>query len=335
MLFQSTQTMSSGHHHPVVKNSLQVRVHARRAEAQGICSLELRPVDSVDLPPFSAGAHIEIELAGGLSRSYSLVNSPLETHRYVIAVNRDQNSRGGSAFIHDRLSVGDMVSISPPRNHFPLDEEAALTVMFAGGIGITPLLSMAQRLDFLERRWEMHYFARSRARTAFVDPLVQLAARGHGCVHFHFDEQPHSRVDLASCVASAPAHAHLYCCGPAPMLDAFVDASRGRPPAKVHLERFSATAPVAVEGGFSVVLSRSGKTIRVTAGQTILDAVLTHGVDAPHACKEGVCGSCETRVIAGEPDHRDAVLEPAVRASNRTMMICCSGCRSDTLVLDL
>jgi tetrachlorobenzoquinone reductase len=335
MLIQTIQTASPGQVRPVAKQTLQVRVYACRNEAQGILSLELRPVDSVALPPFSAGAHIEIDLPDGLSRSYSLVNSQLETHRYVVAVNLDKASRGGSAFIHDRLRVGDVVSISAPRNHFPLNEDASLSVMFAGGIGITPLFSMAQRLDALKRHWEMHYFARSRACAAFVDSLVQLAAQGRGSVHCHFDDETDSRADLAKCVASVPTHAHLYCCGPAPMLDAFVDASSGRPPSQVHLERFSAAAPVAAEGGFSVVLSRSGRTIQVVAGQTILDAVLKHGIEAPHACKEGVCGSCETRVLDGKPEHRDTVLGLSERASNRTMMICCSGCKSGTLVLDL
>ncbi|MFT4432894.1 PDR/VanB family oxidoreductase [Caballeronia sp. 15715] len=319
----------------VAQTALQVRIHARRDEAQNVLSLDLRSVDGSPLPPFNAGAHVEVELPNGLSRSYSLVNTPLETHRYVIAVNRDRSSRGGSQFIHEQLQAGDFLSISAPRNHFPLAEDAQCTVMFAGGIGVTPLYSMAQRLDVLQRPWEMHYFARSRANAAFAEALVQLASRGHCSMHFHFDDAAGSRTELARRIASAPAFAHLYCCGPAPMLDAFVDACRPRPATHVHLERFAADEAPAVEGGFDVVLARSEKTIRIAPGQTILDAVLARGVDAPHSCQEGVCGSCETRVLEGEPDHRDSVLGPDERASKQTMMICCSGCKSATLVLDL
>lgn len=170
------------------QTALQVRIHARRDEAQNVLSLDLRSVDGSPLPPFNAGAHVEVELPNGLSRSYSLVNTPLETHRYVIAVNRDRSSRGGSLFIHEQLRASDVLWISAPRNHFPLAEDAQCTVRFAGGIGVTPLYSMAQRLDVLQRPCELHYFARSRADAAFAEALVQLAARGHGSVHFHFDD---------------------------------------------------------------------------------------------------------------------------------------------------
>lgn len=312
-----------------------MRVHACRYEAQGVLSLELRSLTAAALPAVEPGAHIDVTLPNGLSRSYSLINAAGETHRYVIAVNRDRASRGASSFIHERLRVGDELAIGAPHNHFPLDESAELSVLFAGGIGITPLFSMVNRLDALGRRWLLHYCARSRSCAPFAAPLLDLAARGNGAVQCHFDDETGHTPDLREWLGAVPANAHLYCCGPAPMLDTFIDACSARPPSHVHWERFGAAQAAAVAGGFNVVLSRTGITLPITAGKSILDALLEHGIDVPHACKQGVCGSCETRVLAGELDHRDSVLGDTERASGRMMMICCSGCKGSELVLDL
>jgi vanillate O-demethylase ferredoxin subunit len=312
-----------------------VRVHSIKDEALGIKSYDLRPIEARELPRFSAGAHIEVALPNGLVRHYSLVNSTSESHRYVVAVNLDPASRGGSKFMHRGLANGDTLRISEPRNHFPLDVSAESTVLFAGGIGVTPLVSMAECLTSLGRRWEMHYFSRSADRAAYVDVLLALARRGSGTLHCHFDDIAETRVDFSACVGTSASNAHLYCCGPGSMLDAFVEACADRRSSHVHLERFSGAVESASEGGYTVVLSRSGKTIQVEQGQTILDAVLANGVDVAFSCKEGVCGSCETRVISGNPDHRDSVLGPDERKANRSMMICCSGCGGTELVLDL
>jgi vanillate O-demethylase ferredoxin subunit len=251
----------------------------------------------------------------------------------VIAVLREPNGRGGSRRLHDDLQPGTLLRISPPRNHFPLEEAAPHSVLIAGGIGITPLRSMILRLEALQRPWQLHYCARSRASAAFVAELAALAPQR---VRFHFDdEQGGALPDLAGMIKSGGPGVHVYCCGPTPMLDAFVRTTAALPPEHVHLEYFSAKASAASEGGFEVELARSGLRLRIAAGQSILDAVLNAGIEVAHACAEGVCGSCETRVISGTPDHRDAVLSAHEQAANDRMMICCSGAKSAGLVLDL
>jgi vanillate O-demethylase ferredoxin subunit len=288
------------------------------------------------LPAFTAGAHIDLHLPQGLGRSYSLVNPQDERHRYVIAVQRDQASRGGSRHIHDTVRAGDIIAIEEPRNNFALAEDAAHSLLIAGGIGITPLWCMVQRLAKLGRSWELHYAARRRAIAAFIEPIRALGERHPERVHVTFDHEPGAAmIDLAALVQAAPADAHLYCCGPAAMLEAFEQAVAGRPEARVHVEYFTAREAPATEGGFTIVLARSGRSIPVPAGSTIIDALFAAGIEPVHSCLEGVCGTCETAVISGEPLHRDLVLTDAERAAGKTMMICCSGSKSATLVLDL
>jgi vanillate O-demethylase ferredoxin subunit len=311
---------------------VEVRVGAVEPLARGITAFELRPAAGGELPPFAAGAHIDLYLPQGMVRSYSLVNAQEERHRYVIAVNRDAASRGGSTWVHDSLRPGSLLSIATPRNNFPLAEDARHSVFIAGGIGVTPLWCMIQRLQVLRRSWELVYCARTRERAAFHDRLRALGA----AVRFNFDEEPGGTLlDLASVVAAAPPDVHLYCCGPVPMLDAFERATAGRPPANVHVEYFSAKDLPAKEGGYTLVLARSGRSFEVRHGKTIIDTLIENGFDAPYSCLEGVCGTCETRVIEGAPDHRDLVLSRNERAANRTMMICCSGSKTPRLVLDL
>lgn len=302
-------------------------------EAEDVISLDLRPAAGAALPPFTAGAHIDLALSNGLLRSYSLINPQDETHRYVIAVQRDAKSRGGSRFIHDSFRVGQTVEASEPRNNFPLVEDAAETILLAGGIGITPLYAMTQRLAGLERKWRLHYAVRSRRRAAFLDALAALDPQA---LHLHIDDEHGGDVfDLAPIVREAPPGTQLYCCGPLPMLAAFEAATAGLPPDNVHTEYFTAKEPVVAKGGFDVVLARSGLTLFVAAGKTILDTLRENGIEAPHSCLEGVCGTCETAVLDGVPEHRDSVLSARERASNKTMMICCSGCVGDRLTLDL
>jgi vanillate O-demethylase ferredoxin subunit len=311
---------------------IEVRVEDVAPLAQGIAAYDLRASAGGVLPPFAAGAHIDLYLPQGVVRSYSLVNPQDERHRYVIAVNRDAASRGGSAWVHDTLRAGSALSIGAPRNNFPLAEAASHSVFIAGGIGITPLWCMIQRLRALGRSWELVYCARTRAHAAFRTDLEALGP----AVRFNFDGEPGGRMlDLAATVAAAPPDADLYCCGPVPMLEAFERATADRPPSQVHVEYFSAKAPPASEGGYTLVLARSRLSFEVAKGKTIIDALIEKGFDAPYSCLEGVCGTCETRVIEGTPDHRDLVLSKAEREANRTMMICCSGSKTPKLVLDL
>lgn len=311
--------------------TLSLRIVSATWEAPNIVSYELRPPEGGELPPFTAGAHIDLSLPNGLVRSYSLVNSQSERHRYVIAVQKDRASRGGSKWVHENFRVGELLTANGPRNNFALEEAAEKSVFIAGGIGITPILSMTERLSALGRDWELVYCARKRAGTAFLESLQRKPR-----VRFNFDEEPGGKMlDIAAVVKAAPANAHLYCCGPLPMLEAFEQATRDLPRERVHVEYFTAKAPPAVEGGFTVVLARKGLTIAVAPGKTILDTLRDHGVDVPYSCTEGVCGTCETRVLEGVPDHRDLILTEAERASNKTMLICCSGSKSEKLVLDL
>ena len=319
-------------------NTIDVFVKAVTHKADGIHAWELRALDEGPLPLFTAGAHVDLHLANGLSRSYSLCNAQDERHRYVVAVNRDVASRGGSTFIHDTLKTGDRLTISPPDNNFALDETAPHVVLIAGGIGITPIYCMILRLEALGRSWELHYSARQKKMCAFREELEAIEGTKSGRVHFNFDHEPGGKMtDLAAVLGRAPKSAHLYCCGPNPMLQAFEAAAKqaGFSPEQVHVEYFAGKEEPALEGGFAVELARSGKTLQVPPGKSILDTLLANNVEVPFSCTQGVCGSCETRVFEGEPDHRDLILTEAERAANQTMMICCSGSKSPRLVLDL
>lgn len=317
------------------KPFLSAMVRTLRYEAQGIMSIELVPCGGQDFPPFAPGAHIDLHLPSGLVRSYSLVNAPEEPNRYVLGILADPKSRGGSRFIHDNFRVGMTLQIAPPRNNFTLVEDAAHTVLIAGGIGVTPILCMYRRLLALGRSAELLYCARSAAQAAFIDELRALGGR----LTCHFDEDHGGRpADLGAYLADQPVGTHAYCCGPAVMLDAFERACTDAGIADVHVERFAPApdaAPAATASGYEVVLAKSGRQVLVPAGATLLETLLAAGIDADHSCMEGVCGACETRVLEGCPDHRDSVLSAAERASNQVMMICVSGCKGERLVLDL
>jgi len=313
-------------------SSLNVVVTAMRLQAQDIVSFELRATGGEDLPPFTAGAHVDVQLGPQLSRSYSLLNAPSERHRYVLAVQLDLQGRGGSRAMHE-LRLGQRLAISAPRNHFALMEDAPHTVLIAGGIGITPLWSMAQRLQALGRSWELYYSARTPAHAALQENIAALAPRN---VHMHYNQTANgNHLDLAGIVGSQPSGTHFYCCGPGGMLDSFAAAAVDLPPEAVHTERFSNPLDLTQAGGFRIDLARRGQTLCVSPGSTILATLLDAGIDIPHSCLEGICGSCEVKVLAGIPDHRDLVLSPEEQQKNTRLMACCSGSRSESLTLDL
>lgn len=298
--------------------------------ADGVLALELVPVPGAELPPFDAGAHVDLHLPLA-TRSYSLAGDPGERSRYLLAVARSGAAGGASAYVHDRLRPGDVVAVGAPRNNFPLDETARNSILIAGGIGITPLLSMVARLDRIGAGWSLHYSCRSRGQAAFLDRLAPFGGR----VTLSLRDETPDRLDLERIVGDAPAETHFYACGPNTMLDAFQASTVHLAPERIHVERFAPVEAKAADGGFAVKLCRSGLQLTVRRGQTVLDAVLEAGVTAPFSCLEGVCGSCEVGVVEGRPDHRDVILSEAERAAGKTMMICVSGALTPSLTLDL
>ncbi len=314
---------------------LQVRVAAITGEATDIVSLELRPVDGGPLPGFQAGAHVDLLLPGLPARQYSLCNPPGETDRYLIAVLREPDSRGGSRHIHERVAVGDLLAISPPKNHFALEPSAARSLLLAGGIGVTPLMAMAESLAAGGADWQMHYCARSRDRMAFAGRLA--ADRFAGRVHLHLDDGPPAqRLALPGLLAGRGAADHLYVCGPTGFLDWVKGAAlaAGWPEAAVHTEYFSGTVEHRDgDEGFEIEVEGSGQIVPVAKGQTALDALLGAGIDVPNSCTEGVCGMCMTPVRDGIPDHRDQFLTAAERARNDHFMPCCSRAQTPRLLV--
>jgi vanillate O-demethylase ferredoxin subunit len=315
---------------------LDALITRKSLEATDIVGLELSPLNGSAFPSFSAGSHIDLEIAPGLVRQYSLCNDPEERHRYVLGVLRDPRSRGGSVAVHERLAEGQVVRISPPRNLFAL-VPARHSLLFAGGIGVTPILCMAERLAQTGSSFEMHYCARSPDRAAFAARIRQAAFARR--VHFHFDDgEPAQRLDLASVLAGAPADSHLYVCGPGGFIAHITTgaAASGWPGGQVHVEHFSAPATDAPAGGeFEVRLASSGRVIAVPAGKSVVQALAETGVEIPVSCEQGVCGTCLTRVLEGEPEHRDSFLTDAEKARNDVFAPCCSRARSSRLVLDL
>jgi len=292
---------------------------------------EFSRVDGKKLPGFEPGAHIDLHLPTGLVRQYSMIRPDPDPTTYTFGIKRDPASRGGSRHIHDEFHVGQTVKISPPRNNFPLVENAELVILIAGGIGITPIRCMVQRLIDRRRPWKLYYACRARADMAFLDELSAYQE-----AHFHFDEEHDGKVlDLGPIIDAAPKSAHLYCCGPGPMLRAFEVATADWPQTQVHVEYFTPKQEPARKGGFTVELQRSGQEFFIPEGKSILQVLLDEGVDVDYSCELGICGACEQRVVSGIPEHRDAILSEEEQAENKRVMICCAGSKSERLVLDM
>ena len=317
--------------------TLTVRVIQKNTEALDIDSFELVAADGQPLPAFSAGSHVDVHLPGGLVRQYSLCNSSGENHRYQIAVLKDANSRGGSKAMHEQVKVGDELQISAPKNHFMLAHAAQRHVLLAGGIGVTPILCMAERLTATGADFEMHYCTRSVERTAFRDRIAETGLADK--VTFYFDDAvPEKKLDIAKLLAKPEAGVHLYVCGPKGFMNAVLDTARssGWNEAQLHCEFFGAdVSPVATDETFEVQVASSGQIVTVGKEQTILDALAAAGVEILSSCEQGVCGTCLTRVIEGVPDHRDMYLTPEEQAANDQFLPCCSRSKSARLVLDI
>lgn len=315
-------------------NRHHVYVKSITHEADDVVAYELRACDEEELPPFTAGSHIDLIIDGIPLRSYSLLNDPAESRRYVIAVARDPKSRGGSRLIHETLRSGDTLQISSPKNHFPLVDGPHRSVLIAGGIGITPLWSMAQHLSGKGAAWELHYFARSHRNAALLERMQGGIECGD--IHLLLARDVEATVrDIRALFGADDGERHYYCCGPSGMIEAYKALSQGIDGRRIHFESFVPLQEAATAGGYEVVLAKTGKTLSMEAGKSILDALGEAGVEVMNSCREGICGACEVRVIEGTPDHRDSILSDAEKQANRTMFVCCSGSRSPRLVLDL
>ena len=317
--------------------SLNVRVERKTQEALDICTFELVDTSGRPLPAFSAGSHIDVQLPGGITRQYSLCNDSQESHRYLIGVLKDPATRGGSKAMHEQVNEGDTLTISAPRNHFPLAHEAAHSLLLAGGIGVTPILCMAERLAIAGASFELHYATRSRERTAFHD---RIAGAGFAPkVQFHFDDgAPAQKLQLDTLLAAPKPGTHLYVCGPKGFMDAVLAKARanGWPEAQIHYEYFGAVVATKLDdGSFEVKLASSGKIVLILKDQTVTAALAAAGVEILTSCEQGVCGTCITRVLEGEPDHRDLYFTPEEQARNDQFTPCCSRSKSPLLVLDL
>lgn len=308
------------------------QVREVRELARDILGFELVARDGRPLPPFSAGAHVDVHTPSGKVRQYSLCGDPANRDSYLIAVKREDNGRGGSLSMHERLEEGSTLAVQGPRNHFPLSDAAQSSLFVAGGIGITPVVAMLYTLAAAGRPWTLHYCARSAEHAAF---LPEVSALPGGTVHTHFGELP--VLDVRGLLEPMQPGCHLYVCGPAGLMDAALKASAHWPGGHVHHEYFAAppAAAGAPPAAFELHLARSGATLTVPAERSIVQALREHGVHLPTACEEGVCGTCEVAVLDGLPEHRDFILSGAERAANRTLLACVSRARSARLVLDL
>ncbi len=312
-------------------NELMLEVARKDEIARDIVAFALRDPAGAELPPFAGGAHIALRLPSG-TRKYSLCNDPAERDRYLIAVQREAAGRGGSAALVDDIRVGDRLTVAPPVNNFALAPRATDFIFIAGGIGITPFRAMIHELQADGRRFRLYYCSRSPECTAFRDELTASELKGRVVIH-HDDGDPARAFDFWPVVEERKNRAHLYCCGPRSLMEAVRDLTGHWSAAAVHFEAFTEPEKVRPDDRpFRVALARSGAEFEVPVGMTILEAMRAHGHDAPSSCESGTCGTCRTRLVEGEADHRDLVLAEHERATN--IMLCVSRARSPRLVVD-
>ncbi|WP_129139498.1 PDR/VanB family oxidoreductase [Modicisalibacter coralii] len=314
-----------------------VRVRHRTQLAEGIIGLELVAPDGQALPAFGAGAHIDVELPNGLIRQYSLIGDSLHAAHYEIAILREPQGRGGSACAHDAIQAGDTLRIGSPRNQFTL-VPARHTLLFAGGIGVTPILAMAEQLARQGDAFTLHYCTRSSASTAFRERLANSAFAER--IHFHFDDgDATQRLDSEAVLATVDDDSHLYVCGPAGFMEHVIATARrlGWPDDRIHREYFAGAVEASAnadDGEFEVELAATGQVVRVPPEQTVAEALMAAGIEVALSCEQGICGSCAMRVVDGDPEHRDMFFSDEEHAAGQCFTPCCSRARSPRLVLD-
>ncbi|MET4578618.1 PDR/VanB family oxidoreductase [Ottowia thiooxydans] len=316
---------------------LTVRVARKTLAADGICCIELVAANDAVLPAFTAGSHIDVYLPGGIVRQYSLCNDPDETGRYVLGVLSDPNSRGGSRAMHEVVLEGDSLEISVPRNHFELSPNAQQHVLFAGGIGVTPILSMVHFLARNSQPFKLHYCTRSKATTAFVEPLSAAPLAAH-VTHYFDDAIDAPKLELECELKTLRPGTHIYVCGPKGFMDWVLGTARscGWPESQLHYEFFAAQAPDLSEAGsFDVRIASSGQVIHIAKDKTVVQALAECGIEIETSCEQGICGTCLTGVKEGRPDHKDLFLTPEEHDLNDQFTPCCSRSLTPLLVLDL
>ena len=317
---------------------IDVIVTARRDEAEDICSYELTRADGGPLPAFAAGAHVDVEVCPGLVRQYSLCSVPGQAHRYLIGVLKEPTSRGGSLGMHTSIQEGSALRISEPRLLFPLERSAQRSLLFAGGIGITPILSMAERLAEVNANFELHYCARSLQRMAFRERI--LGSSWAAYAHFHADDGAQSqKLAAADVIGPAAEDLHLYVCGPGGFMQHIIETARslGWAESNIHREYFTAPEQEASQNSdaFEVKIASTGEVLQIPAGVPCVQVLNEAGLEIPVSCEQGVCGTCLVRVMEGTPEHRDLFLTEEEHQQNDQFTPCCSRSRTGRLVLDL
>lgn len=313
--------------------TMTLRVTRKDEIACGIDLFELKRPDGGELPQFTAGAHVSLKVPNGLIRKYSLCNDPAERDRYQVAVKREENGRGGSISLIENVRAGDGLIVAPPVNDFELARNAQAFIFIAGGIGITPIMSMMRALNAIPgKQYKLYYCTRSPEFTAFREELSGPDFEGKVIIH-HDDGDPARALDLWPIVEERKNRAHLYCCGPRPLMQAVRDMTGHWSSTAIHMEAFSeAETRKPDDKPFNVTLAKSGETFEVPVGVTILEAMRARGHEVPSSCESGTCGTCRTKLLAGEVDHRDLVLADHERGDQ--IMICVSRARSGDLVID-
>jgi ferredoxin-NADP reductase len=312
------------------EQAIQVRVRALIWEAPGVVSLELTAPDGSPLPPFEPGAHVDLRLPDGTPRQYSLCGDPNDLSHYRLGI-RAVSGGLSSSYVHHKLRPGDIVTVSAPRNNFPL-VEAKRYIFVAGGIGITPFIPMMRQASAKGRSWALLYCNRRNEDAPFLAEIKKFG----GEISLHSPEAG-TRLDVAQRLSNVEQDAVIYCCGPERLMIAVEEATTAWPEGSVHFEWFAPRTRPAddMSDAFEVVCERSGVTLTVPSQGSVLEVLGANGIEVPRSCKQGICGTCEVRVISGAVDHRDSILSSAERATNQSMMACVSRAKSARLVLDI
>jgi vanillate O-demethylase ferredoxin subunit len=315
-------------------NWIEVRVARKEREAEGIFGFHLVSANGDRLPPFEA-AHIDVRLPGGMMRQYSLCNRPGEGSRYQIALQREEAGRGGSLSLCDTIGEGSVLTIGAPRNNFSLVPSVRRSLLLAGGIGITPIMAMAETLWDRKADFVLHFGARTRRRMAFQERLATAPFAAQ--VALHLDDEPDTRLDLAETIGSPQPDTHIYVCGPKGFIDAVMNTARRAawPESQLHFELFTAEIERrADDGSFYVELAQSGRRVFIPADKTVAETLNAAGIEVEVSCEQGICGTCITGVLSGEPDHRDLFMTDEEHAENDRFTPCCSRSKSPVLVID-